>query len=55
MLSGRGLCDKSIPRPEQSYWLWCVDAYNLETTRMRRSWTSLGRSATGQNIEYIYI
>jgi hypothetical protein len=24
MLSGRGLCDGSIPRPEGSYWLWCV-------------------------------
>jgi hypothetical protein len=24
MLSGRGLCDGSIPRPEQSYRLWCV-------------------------------
>ena len=24
MLSGRGLCDGPIPRPEESYRLWCV-------------------------------
>jgi hypothetical protein len=24
VLSGRGLCDGPIPRPEQSYRLWCV-------------------------------
>jgi hypothetical protein len=24
VLSGRGLCDGSIPRPEESYRLWCV-------------------------------
>jgi hypothetical protein len=23
-LSGRGLCDGLIPRPEESYRLWCV-------------------------------
>jgi len=24
LLSGRGLCDRSIPRPEESYRVWCV-------------------------------
>jgi hypothetical protein len=24
VLSGRGLCDGPIPRPEESYQLWCV-------------------------------
>jgi hypothetical protein len=24
VLSGRGLCDGLIPRPEESYRLWCV-------------------------------
>jgi hypothetical protein len=24
VLSGRGLCDGPIPRPEESYLLWCV-------------------------------
>jgi hypothetical protein len=24
LLSGRGLCDELVPRPEESYRLWCV-------------------------------
>jgi hypothetical protein len=24
LLSGSGLCDRPIPRPEESYRLWCV-------------------------------
>jgi hypothetical protein len=24
VLSGRGLCDGLVPRPEESYRLWCV-------------------------------
>jgi hypothetical protein len=37
LLSGRGLCDESIPRPAESYRLWCVSQcvsqgnYNLDT------------------------
>jgi len=36
-LSGRGLCDKLITRPEESYRLWCVVVCDSETSRMRRS------------------
>jgi len=36
VLSGRGLCDELITRPEESYRLWCVVVYDLETSRMRR-------------------
>jgi len=32
MLSGRGLCDKLITRPEESYRLWCVVVCDLETS-----------------------
>jgi len=32
-LSGRGLCDELITRPEESYWLWCVVVCDLETSR----------------------
>jgi hypothetical protein len=46
VLSGRGLCDELITRPEESYWLWCVVLCDLETSRMRRSWPALGRRAT---------
>jgi hypothetical protein len=28
VLSGRGLCDRSIPRPEESYRPWCVSEYD---------------------------
>ena len=34
MLSGRGLCDELITRPEESYRLWCVVVYDLETSRI---------------------
>jgi hypothetical protein len=33
-LSGRGLCDGLITRPEESYRLWCVVVCDLETSRM---------------------
>jgi hypothetical protein len=33
-LSGRGLCDELITRPEESYRLWCVGVCDLETSRM---------------------
>ena len=28
-LSGRGLCDGPMPRPEESYRLWCVPVCGL--------------------------
>jgi len=34
-LSGRGLCDGLITRPEESYRLWCVVVCDLETSRIR--------------------
>ena len=53
VLSGRGLCDELITRPEESYRPRCVVVCDLETSRMKRSWPALGRSATGRRI-YIY-
>jgi len=35
VLSGRGLCDELITRPEESYRLCCVVVCDLETSRMR--------------------
>jgi hypothetical protein len=46
VLSGRGLCDEPITRPEESYRLWCVVVCDLETSRMRRPWPALGRRDT---------
>jgi hypothetical protein len=36
VLSGRGLCDGLITRPEESYQLWCVTVCDLGTSRVRR-------------------
>jgi hypothetical protein len=36
VLSGRGLCDELITRPEESYWLWRVVVCDQETSWMRR-------------------
>ena len=47
-LSGTGLCDELITRPEESYRLWCVVVRDRETSRMRKPWPALGRSATGK-------
>ena len=44
VLSGRGLGDELITRPEESYRLWCVVVCDLETSGMRRPWPALGRS-----------
>ena len=42
VLSGTGLCDRLITRPEESYRLWCVAECDLETSRMRRPWPTGG-------------
>ena len=42
MLSGRGLCDDLITRPEESYRLWCVVVCDVETSCMRRPWPHWG-------------
>ena len=42
VLSGRGLCDELITRPEESYRLWCVVVCELEASWMRRSWPTGG-------------
>ena len=42
VLSGKGLCDEPIARPEESNRLWCVILCDLETSRIRRPWSALG-------------
>jgi hypothetical protein len=39
-------CDELITCPEESYRLWCIVVCDLETSKMRRPWPALGRSAT---------
>jgi len=54
VLSGRGLCNELITRPEESYRLWCVVVCDLETSRMRRPWPALGRSAIRKKLVSVF-
>ena len=55
VLSGRGLFDEMITHPEVSYRLWCVVVCDLETSRMRRLWPALGRSATKKSCTVVVL
>jgi len=48
VLSGRGLCDWLITRPEESYRLYCVVVCDLEISWMRRPWPNWGLSRQKQ-------
>ena len=50
VLSGRGLCNEPIPRPEEFYRVWCVIMCDLETSEMRRSWPALGCCVRGEKM-----
>jgi hypothetical protein len=47
VLSGTGLCDGLVTRPEKSYrvWVWC------EASVMRRPWPTRGSSAIGKKLK----
>ena len=51
VLSERGLCDGPITRLEESYWLWCVTMYDLETSRRSRHWLALGFCARKKTVQ----
>ena len=42
VLSGRGLCDKLITRPEESYRLWCIVVCDLENLKNEEAMTPVG-------------
>ena len=42
MLSGRGLCDSPIPRPKESYRLWCVIVCDLQTAKKEAALAHVG-------------
>ena len=52
VLSGRGLCDELITRPEESYRLWCVVVCDLQTSIMRRPWPTGGPSHRKQTRKF---
>ena len=53
VLSGRGLCDELITRPEESYRVWWVFVCDLETSRKKKPRPALGRSIT-KNYLFLY-
>jgi hypothetical protein len=42
VLSGRGLCDGLITRPEESYRMWCVVVCYQETSKTRKLMSATG-------------
>jgi len=54
VLSGRGLCDELITRPEESYRLWCVVVCDLENLKTEEAVTRVG-SQRHRKKKYIYI
>jgi hypothetical protein len=50
VLSGTGLCDLPILRPEEPYRLSCDIVCDLETSRVRRPWPALGCCAKGKKV-----
>ena len=42
LLSGRGLYDELITGPVESYRVWCVVVFDLETSWLRRPWPAGG-------------
>ena len=42
VLSGRGLCDEPITRPEESYRLWCVVVCDLQNLKDEEAMTRVG-------------
>jgi hypothetical protein len=53
VLSGRGLCDGLITRPEESYRMWCV--YDREASKMTRPRPIRGCCVMGKNYNIIII
>ena len=55
VLSGRGLCDELLTRPEESYRLWCVVECDLETSWKRRPWPTGGCFAKNKQTIFIIL
>jgi len=57
VLSGRGLCDELITRPEESFRLWCFVVCDLENVKNEEAMTRVGsqRHSKKKKKKYIYI
>jgi hypothetical protein len=54
VLSGRGLCDGPIPRPEESYRLWCVIAYDPDSLKKEADQDTPGVVESTEEEEYFW-
>jgi len=54
VLSGRGLCDELITRPEESYRLWCV-VCDLENLKNEEAMTHVGSWRHKKKTCYMYV
>jgi len=54
VLSGRGLCDGLITRPEESYRLWCVVVCDLEDLKNEEAMTRVGSQRHRKKITILY-
>jgi hypothetical protein len=52
VLSVRGLCDKLITRPEQSYRLWCVVVCDLKNLKNEEAMTRVGSQRHSKKNNY---
>jgi hypothetical protein len=48
------LCDGPIPRPDESYRLWCVTVCDLEVSGMRQPQSALGCCPRWGVLHYMY-
>jgi len=56
VLSGRGLCDELITRPEESYRLWCVVVCDLRNLKNEVAMTRFGSQRHRKDIlKYVEI
>jgi len=55
VLSGRGLCDELITRPEESYRLWCVVVCDLENLKNEEAMTRVGSQRHSKKIKITYV
>ena len=55
LLSGRGLCDELITRPEQSYRLWCVVVCDLENLKKEEDMTRAGSQRHRKKNTFLYM
>jgi len=50
VLSGRGLCDEVITRPEESYRLWCFIVCDLKNLKNEEVMTRVGSQRHKKNL-----